>query len=56
MNFLDLGGDSLLATQVMSRIRRSFDVDIPIVRIIESENLSMLGRAIDRLKGERPNG
>jgi acyl-CoA synthetase (AMP-forming)/AMP-acid ligase II/acyl carrier protein len=55
-NFLELGGDSLLATQVMSRIRKSFDVEIPIVSIIESGSLSELGRAIDRLKGEPSNG
>jgi acyl-coenzyme A synthetase/AMP-(fatty) acid ligase/acyl carrier protein len=57
-NFLDLGGDSLLATQVMSRIRKSFGIDISIVNIIESENLSELGRVIDGLikKGERPHG
>ena len=58
-NFLELGGDSLLATQIMSRIRQTYQVNIPISSVIESESLATLSQAIDMLikkthGGEQP--
>jgi acyl carrier protein len=35
--FLDLGGDSLLAMQILSRVRKRFGVDLPIDLIFENE-------------------
>jgi amino acid adenylation domain-containing protein len=32
-NFFDLGGHSLIATQVISRIRTTFDIELPITRL-----------------------
>jgi amino acid adenylation domain-containing protein len=45
--FLDLGGDSLLAAQVLSRIRDSFQIDFPIATLFETGELAGLARNID---------
>jgi pyochelin synthetase len=34
-NFFELGGDSLLATRVYGRIKKEFDVDLPIRKLFE---------------------
>ncbi|WP_426752486.1 amino acid adenylation domain-containing protein [Myxococcus sp. Y35] len=45
-NFFDLGGHSLLAAQVMSRVRRTFGVDVPLAAIFEQPTLSALAAVI----------
>jgi amino acid adenylation domain-containing protein len=45
--FLALGGDSLLATQVLSRVRESFEIDLPLVTFFETGKLSELALRID---------
>ncbi|HYP30133.1 MAG TPA: amino acid adenylation domain-containing protein [Blastocatellia bacterium] len=46
-NFFDLGGHSLNATQVISRAREAFQVDLPLRALFETPTLSQLGRAIE---------
>ncbi len=41
-DFLELGGDSLAALQLMSRLREAFDVEPPLARFFESPNISSL--------------
>jgi acyl carrier protein len=41
-DFFDLGGDSLVALQLMSRLRESFNVEPPLVRFFESPTISSL--------------
>ena len=41
-NFFDLGGQSLLATQVASRIQRDLKVDCPLRLLFETPNLAAL--------------
>ncbi|MDB9344758.1 amino acid adenylation domain-containing protein [Nodularia spumigena CS-586/05] len=47
-NFFELGGNSLLATQLITRIRDSFQVKIPVRKIFEQSILSELAREIDK--------
>jgi hypothetical protein len=41
-HFLDLGGDSLLATQLISKIRFAFDIHLPLSSLLSSPNVAAL--------------
>ncbi len=45
-NFFDLGGHSLRATQVISRIRELFHVELPLMRIFSSPTVESLAASI----------
>ena len=45
-NFLDLGGDSLKATQIISRIRQSLKIELPFETFFENPNVAELSRAL----------
>jgi amino acid adenylation domain-containing protein len=49
-NFFDLGGHSLRATQMLSRINDIFAVDLPLRTVFDSPSLSALARAIDSVR------
>jgi amino acid adenylation domain-containing protein/FkbM family methyltransferase len=52
-NFFDLGGHSLLSTQVISRLREVFQVEIPLRAIFEDPNVAGLAKRIEAAqKGE----
>lgn len=46
-HFFDLGGHSLLGTQLMSRLQETFRIDIPLRRLFEHPTLEELARVID---------
>ena len=46
--FFDAGGHSLLAMQLLARIRRLFDVEVPIRAVFEAPSLREMAAAIDR--------
>jgi amino acid adenylation domain-containing protein/thioester reductase-like protein len=50
-DFFKLGGDSLLATQLIARIRESFQVELPIRAVFDHPQLSSLAAAIDAAAG-----
>ncbi|MBW4563378.1 MAG: amino acid adenylation domain-containing protein [Mojavia pulchra JT2-VF2] len=46
-NFLELGGQSLLAIQVVSRIRDSYQVDLPMRSLFDSPTIAQLAQQIE---------
>ena len=48
-DFFDLGGDSLLAIRVVSRIRDAFDVDVQTRTLFENTTIGGLADALDAL-------
>ncbi len=50
--FGDLGGTSLLATQLVARLRQKYPVDLPLRRFYEQPTVAELGQVIRAQQGE----
>ena len=48
-NFFDLGGDSLLGTQVISRINRALGVNVPMYNLLEEPTIANLALLIEEM-------
>ncbi len=48
-NFFNLGGHSLLGTQLISRVHDTFNVDIPLRRLFEAPSVAALAEIISGL-------
>ncbi|WP_236587727.1 non-ribosomal peptide synthetase [Tumebacillus amylolyticus] len=53
-NFFTLGGHSLLSTQVMSRVRRQFGIDLPLRQLFEGPTIAQLATAVEAALQEQP--
>jgi acyl carrier protein len=56
-NFFILGGDSLMATRVVSRVRKAFGIELPIPTIFKEPKVADLAEAIEEIlsKNEAPD-
>jgi acyl carrier protein len=50
-NFFQLGGQSLLATQVMARIQKVLGIELPLRIIFQSPTIADLAAAVERARG-----
>jgi len=48
-NYFELGGDSLLATQLVSQVRRVFEVELPLVDLFQHPTLAELAASIEEI-------
>jgi acyl carrier protein len=53
-NFFALGGDSLLATRLVERVRRRFDVGVSLRAFFAAATVSELAAAISVVRADEP--
>ena len=51
-NFFELGGHSLLVLQVIARIRRMFEVELPVRTVFEEPTLVGLAGAVEKAEAQ----
>jgi acyl transferase domain-containing protein/acyl carrier protein len=52
-NFLDLGGDSLLATRLVARMRDAIEVELPVRLFFERSTVAELAAAVGEIRREQ---
>jgi acyl carrier protein len=55
-NFFDLGGHSLQATTVVTRLRGAFKLELPLKKFFEEPTVSGLARAVEEMRGGSEGG
>jgi amino acid adenylation domain-containing protein len=55
-NFLELGGDSLLATRIFSRVLNRFQVELPIQTLLNASTIADMAGALASHRTEGANG
>ncbi|HEY9401293.1 MAG TPA: amino acid adenylation domain-containing protein [Pyrinomonadaceae bacterium] len=50
-NFFEVGGDSLLATQLITRLRQAFEVELPLHCLFESPTIAGLAEKVEAARG-----
>jgi amino acid adenylation domain-containing protein len=56
-NFFELGGDSLVAVQIITKLRKTLDENIPLATFLQAPTIKQLAALLDRstdLSGDRP--
>ncbi len=52
-NFFLLGGNSLLATQVIARVRESFDIEVTLLNVFDNPTVAGIAAVVEQLVIER---
>ena len=47
-NFIELGGNSIIATQILNRMKEKFPVELPIGTLLKLPTIAMQAKAIDQ--------
>lgn len=55
-DFFELGGDSLIGIQLMSRLRTEFALELPMNSLFESPTIAGLAEIVSRLQFQNPDG
>ncbi|WP_437505500.1 type I polyketide synthase [Sorangium sp. So ce1099] len=53
-DFFELGGESLLALQILNRVRDTFQVEVPLREFFERPTAAALAERIQRARGQAP--
>ncbi|MGE0684115.1 MAG: phosphopantetheine-binding protein, partial [Candidatus Binatia bacterium] len=53
-NFFTLGGHSILAAQLLTRLRTTFDVELPLPNLFKAPTISELALVIESLLWSTP--
>lgn len=53
-DFFDLGGDSILATQIVARVRENFRVEVPVARLLEARTLEAFAGVVEEGRASLP--
>ncbi|WP_437811934.1 type I polyketide synthase [Sorangium sp. So ce1078] len=55
-DFFALGGESLLALQILNRVREAFQVEVPLREFFERPTVAALAERIHKARGQAPAG
>jgi hypothetical protein len=55
-NFLDLGGNSLVAAQIISRVFNTFLVEVPLPLLFGASAVADMAAVIDQYQGNKLDG
>jgi len=53
-NFFQLGGDSLIATQLISRVRKLFQVELPVRIVFDAPTVGAMALRLEEVLRGRP--